>query len=100
MKVAFEAVESRCLSKFILHRVPCSSLIYLLTLNVSDSYYEDIQKMPAVSEQDMNSFLKEESQVFTVFIIIVKFVFDRTNATHYVIKQNLFYKRLAVGSHE
>jgi len=32
-------------------------------LCVCDSYYEDIQKMPAVSEQDMNSILKEESQV-------------------------------------
>jgi len=28
-----------------------------------DSYYEDIQKMPAISEQDMNAILKEESQV-------------------------------------
>ena len=30
---------------------------------MSVSYYEDIQKMPAITEQDMNAILKEESQV-------------------------------------
>ena len=44
------------------------------TLCVSDSYYEDIQKMPAISDQDMSAILKEESQVLYLFIIFTIFV--------------------------
>ena len=44
------------------------------TLRVSDSYYEDIQKMPAISDQDMSAILKEESQVLHLFIIFTIFV--------------------------
>jgi len=42
------------------------------------SYYEDIQKMPTISEQDMHIVLKEECQVdcsIVIFITFVQFVF-------------------------
>jgi len=35
------------------------------------SYYEDIQKMPAISEQDMHAILKEESQVCFLSMIFM-----------------------------
>ena len=38
--------------------------IIILCILSYDSYYEDIQKMPAISEQDMSAILKEESQVW------------------------------------
>ena len=34
-------------------------------------YYEDIQKMPTISEQDMSSMLDEESTVSTIFYLII-----------------------------
>lgn len=52
---------------------PSSKLLYAKDIPVYkewvERYYSDIKVMPAISDQDMNAMLAEESRVFIYFCI-------------------------------
>lgn len=62
------------LSLFLGKDSPSSKLLYAKDIPVYkewvERYYSDIKVMPAISDQDMNAMLAEESRVFIHFLFI------------------------------
>jgi len=43
-----------------------------------ERYYSDIKVMPAISDQDMNAMLAEESRVFIHFLVSKRIISERS----------------------
>jgi hypothetical protein len=57
-----------------------------------ERYYSDIRDMPAISDQDMNAMLAEESRVSYLIkfvLIVLIFLFAHTTATHNGVQHEL-----------